>query len=112
MQRKKSKGKGHGGKGEHWSKGGARSKGRHQVENSVMDDVQGNTGVMRSEEEEENHREDVRKLVEMMQKETEKEEAADGEQQHSGKKRMERAKTRRNERDGQTVRTATDRRRT
>ena len=34
-----------------------------------MDEDQGNTGAMRSEEEEENHREDVRKLVEMMQKE-------------------------------------------
>ena len=33
-----------------------------------MDEDQGNTGAMRSEEEEENHREDVRKLVEMMQK--------------------------------------------
>ena len=36
-----------------------------------MDEDQGNTGVMRSEEEEENHREDLRKLVEMMQKEEE-----------------------------------------
>ena len=58
-----------GGKGEHEGKGGVGSKGRQQVENSVMDEDQENTGTMRSEEEEENHREDVRKLVEMMQKE-------------------------------------------
>ena len=59
--------------------GGAGSKGRQQVENLVMDEDQGNTGVMRTEEDQENHREDVRKLVEMMQKEeVEQEEAADG----------------------------------
>ena len=82
---RKGKGKGNGGKGEHEGKGGAGSKGRQQVKNPVMDEDQWNTGVMRSEEEEENHREDVRKLVEWMQKEeeVEKEEAADGEQQHS-----------------------------
>ena len=52
-----------------------------------MDEDQGNTGVKRSEEAEENHREDVRKLVEMMHKEeVEKEEAADGEQHHSEEK--------------------------
>ena len=82
---RKGKGKGNGGKGEHDGKtGGAGSKGRQQVENLVMDEDQGNTGVMRREEDQENHREDVRKLVEMMQKEeVEQEEAADGEQQHS-----------------------------
>ena len=42
---------------------------------SVKDEDQGNTGAIRSEEEEENHREDVRKLVEMMQK---KEDAQEG----------------------------------
>ena len=85
---RKGKGKGNGGKGEHDGKtGGAGSKGRQQVENLVMDEDQGNTGVMRREEDQENHREDVRKLVEMMQKEeVEQEEAADGEQQHSQEK--------------------------
>ena len=68
---RKGKGKGNGGKGEHEGKGGLGSKERQQVENSVTDEDQGNTGVMRSEEEEENHREDVRKLVEMMQKDQE-----------------------------------------
>ena len=58
---RRDKGKGNGGKGEHEGKGGAGSKGRQQVENTVMDEDQGNTGVMRSEEEEENHKEDVRK---------------------------------------------------
>ena len=66
---RKGKGKGNGGKVEHEGKRGAGSKGRQQVENSVIDEDQGNTGAIRSEEEEENHREDVRKLVEMMQKE-------------------------------------------
>ena len=84
---RKGKGKGNGGKGEHGSKGGTGSKGTQQVENFVMDEDQGNTGVMRREEDQENHREDVRKLVEMMQKEeVEQEEAADGEQQHSKEK--------------------------
>ena len=85
---RKGKGKGNGGKGEHDGKaGGAGSKGRQQVENLVMDEDQGNTGVMRREEDQENHREDVRKLVEMMLKEeVEQEEAADGEQQHSQEK--------------------------
>ena len=41
----------------------------------MIDEDQGNTGAMRNEEEEENHREDVRKLVEMMQK---KEDAHEG----------------------------------
>ena len=73
---RKGKGKGNGGKGEHEGKGGGVGrKGTQQVENLVMD------------EDQENHREDVRKLVEMMQKEeVEKEEAADGEQQHSKEK--------------------------
>ena len=75
---RKGKGKGNGGMGEHGSKGGAGSKGRQQVENSVMDEDQGNTGVMRSEEEEENHREDVRKSVEMMQKEEDAQEEQRG----------------------------------
>ena len=72
---RKGKGKGNGGKGEHEGIGGAGSKGRQQVENSAIDEDQGNTGAMRNEEEEENHREDVRKLVEMMQK---KEDAHEG----------------------------------
>ena len=46
-----------------------------------MDEGQENIRVMGSEEDQENHREDARKLVEMMQKEeAEKEEAADGKQ--------------------------------
>ena len=36
-----------------------------------MDEIQENTRAMKSEEEEEDHRENVRKLVEMMQKEDE-----------------------------------------
>ena len=61
---------------EHEGKGGAGSKGRQQVENSVIDEDQGNTGAMRNEEEEEeNHREDVSKLVEIKQK---KEDAHEG----------------------------------
>ena len=55
------------GKAKYGGKGAAGSKGRQQVENSVIDEDQGNTGAMRNEEEEENHREDVRTLVEMMQ---------------------------------------------
>ena len=44
---RKGKGKGNGGKGEHEGKGGGvGSKGRHQAENSVMAEDQGNTGVM------------------------------------------------------------------
>ena len=70
---RKGKGKGNGGKGEHEGKRGAGSKGRQQVENSVIDEDQGNTGAIRKEEE--NHSEDVRKLVEMMQK---KEDAQEG----------------------------------
>ena len=66
---RKGKGKGSEGKGEHGSKGGAGSNGRQQVENLVVDGVRENMRAMKSEEEEENHREDVRKLVEMMQKE-------------------------------------------
>ena len=68
---RKGKGKGNGGKGDHEG-------------NSVMDGDQGNTGVMRSVEKEEDHREDVRKLVEMMQKEDEEQEA------HKGSARSER----------------------
>ena len=72
---RKGKGKGNGGKGEHEGKGGGFGrKGTQQVENSVMDEGQGNTGAMRSVEEEEDHREDVRKLVEMLQKEEEEQE--------------------------------------
>ena len=59
------------GRDQHGSKGGAGSKGRQQVENLVMDEVQENIGATKSEVEEENHREDVRTLVEMMQKEEE-----------------------------------------
>ena len=51
---RKGKGKGNGGKGEHEGKGGGVGrKGKQQVENLVMDEIQ------------ENHREDVRKLVEI-----------------------------------------------
>ena len=70
---RKGKGKGNGGKGEHDGKaGGAGSKGRQQVENLVMDEGQ------------ENHREDVRKLVEMMQKEEKDQGRADEREKRSG----------------------------
>ena len=76
--RRKGKGKGNGGKGEHEGKGGGFGrKGTQQVEKSVMDEDQGNTGAMRSVEEED-HREDVRKLVEMMLKEEEEQEEQRG----------------------------------
>ena len=64
---RKGKGKGNGGKGEHEGKGGwVGKKGTQQIEKLVMDEVH------------ENHREDVRKLVEMMQKEEEKQEKQRG----------------------------------
>ena len=64
---RKGKGKGNGRKGEHDGKaGGAGSKGRQQVENLVMDENQEN---MRATTSEENHEEDVRKLLEMVEKE-------------------------------------------
>ena len=64
---RKGKGKGNGGKGEHEGKGGrVGRKGTQQVENLVMDEIQ------------ENNREDVRKLVEMMQKEKEDQEGQRG----------------------------------
>ena len=64
---RKGKGKGNGGKGEHDGKaGGAGSKGRQQVENLVMDEDQEN---MRATTSEENHEEDLRKLLEMVEKE-------------------------------------------
>ena len=66
---RKGKGKGDGGKGEHGSKGRVGSKGAQHVENSVTDEDQENMRAMTSEEAEENHKEDVRKLVEMVQKE-------------------------------------------
>ena len=66
---RKGKGKGDGGKGEHGRKGGAGSKGAQQAENSVTDEDQENMRTMTSEEEEENYKEDVRKFVEMVQKE-------------------------------------------
>ena len=66
---RKGKGKGNGGKGEHGSKRRVGSKGAQQVENLVMDEDQENMRAMTSEEEEENHKEDVRKLIEMVQKE-------------------------------------------
>ena len=76
---RKGKGKGNGGKGEHEGKGGGVGrKGIQQVENLVMDEIQENTRVMKSEEKEEDHREDVRKLVEMMQKEDEEQEEQRG----------------------------------
>ena len=60
---RKGKGKGNGGKGEHEGKGGGGvgRQGTQQVESLVMDETQ------------ENHRDDVRKLVEMMQKEEDQE---------------------------------------
>ena len=58
-----------GGKGEHGSKGGAGRKGTQQVENSVMDEDQENITAMTSEEKEKKHWEDVRKLLEMVEKE-------------------------------------------
>ena len=64
---RKGKGKGNGGKGEHDGKaGGAGSKGRQQVEILVMDEDQEN---MRATTSEENHEEDLRKLLEMVEKE-------------------------------------------
>ena len=58
---------GNGGKGEHDGKaGGAGSKGRQQVENLVMDEIQEN---MRAKTSEENHEEDMRKLLEMVERE-------------------------------------------
>ena len=105
-------------RGEHESKGGAGSKGRQQVENSGMDEAQGNTGPMRSEEEEENHLEDVRKLVEMMQK---KEDAQEGQRgrvapnmgaggSHSQAMSVPETRETRGMRWGLTVRTTKDRR--
>ena len=76
---RKGKGKGNGGKGEHESKGkGAGSKGTQLVENLVMDEDQDNMRAMKSGQEEEEHREDVRKLVETMQKEDEEQEEQRG----------------------------------
>ena len=70
----KGKGKGNEGKGEHGRKGGAGNKGTLHVENSVTDEDQENKRAMTSEKEEGNNKEDVRKLVEMMQKEEMKQE--------------------------------------
>ena len=65
---RKGKGEGNGGKGEREGKGGGvERKGTQQVENLVMDEVQ------------ETHREDVRKVVEMMQKEEEEQETREDE---------------------------------
>ena len=66
---RKEKGKGNGGKGEHGGKGGVGSKGTQQVENSVTDEDQENKRTMTSEEKEKKQREDVRKLLKMMEKE-------------------------------------------
>ena len=66
---RKGKGKGNGGKGEHGLKGEAGSKGTLHVENSVTDEDHENITVMTSEEKEKRHKEDVRKLVEMVEKE-------------------------------------------
>ena len=64
---RKGKGKGNGGKGEHEGKGGGFGrKGRQQVENLVMDEGQEN---MRAKTSEENHEEDLRKLLEMVERE-------------------------------------------
>ena len=66
---RKGKGKGNGGKGEHGCKGGTGNKGTLHVENSVTDQDQENITAMTSEEKEKKYKEDVRKLVEMVQKE-------------------------------------------
>ena len=66
---RKGKGKGNGGKGEHGCKGGTGNKGTLHVENSVTDEDQENITAMTSEEKEKKNKEDVRKLVEMVQKE-------------------------------------------
>ena len=63
---RKGKGKGNGGKGEHGRKGGEGNKGAMYVENLVMDEDQEN---MRATTSEESHEEDVRKLLEMVEKE-------------------------------------------
>ena len=63
---RKGKGKGNGGKGEHGRKGGEGNKGAMHVENLVMNEYQEN---MRATTSEENHEEDVRKLLEMVEKE-------------------------------------------
>ena len=63
---RKGKGKGNGGKGEHGRKGGEGNKGAMHFENSVMDEDQEN---MRATTSEENHEEDVRKLLEMVERE-------------------------------------------
>ena len=55
-------------KGQTWRKGA------QQVENIVMDEVQENTRMMNSVEEEEENRQDVRKIVERMWREEEEEE--------------------------------------
>ena len=66
----KAKGKGNGGKGEHGGKGGVGSKGTtQQVENLAMDEDQENITAMTSEEKEKKQWEDVRKLLEMVEKE-------------------------------------------
>ena len=66
---RKGKGKGNGGKGEHGSKGRVGSKGAQLVENIVMDEDQENMRATKNEEEEEDQKEDARKLVETAQKE-------------------------------------------
>ena len=65
----KVKERSNGGKGEHEGKGGGVGRrGAQQIENLVMDEAQ------------ETHREDMRKLVEMMQKEEEEQEAREDEE--------------------------------
>ena len=66
---RRGKGKGNGGKGEHGRKGGTGNKGALHVENSVTDEDQEKMTAMTSEEKEKKLKEDVRKLVEMVQKE-------------------------------------------
>ena len=68
---RKGKGKGNRGKGEHGNEGGVGSTGTQQVEKLVMEEVQENMRIMKSQEKEKNRREDVRKTVERMQKEEE-----------------------------------------
>ena len=83
----KGKGKWNRGKGEHGGKGEDGSKGARQVENLVMDEDQKNMRAMTSEEEEENHKEDVRMLFEMVEKEEIELEMMQKEEMEQGKRR-------------------------
>ena len=63
----KCKGNGRRGRGEHRSKGRAGEQGVQQVENMMMDEC-GKNLVMKSEEEDEENRQDVRKIIERLMK--------------------------------------------